>query len=94
MKFTQFVRPHGRQEQITIDRPEDVERLAGEMANAGIRFEAEVLRDGTVSFEICREDADGENETLAMCLVSNGPRVPSAVDALVREAHQAWKEAA
>jgi 4-hydroxyphenylpyruvate dioxygenase-like putative hemolysin len=93
MKFTQFMRPDGRKLEIAIDLSPELEAMGAEMSASKVRFEAEVLRTGEVSLEICREDSEGENETLAMSIAPNGPGVLKAIEALVREAHQAWKEA-
>lgn len=78
--FTQFLRPNGRQIEVTIERPEVIEAKARAIIAAGYRFEVEELMDGTASFTI----SDGEDD-VAMELVKNGPGVPATVDKLVTE---------
>jgi len=95
IKMTQYLMPNGHQTPVEIARPPEIEQLANELIAAGYRFEAELLMTGVVSFEVVGpEDEEGDPTSLAMGLVPNGPGVPEAVDALVREAHQAWKEMA
>lgn len=83
--FTQFLRPDGRQQSVTIDRPTEVVEAAQQLIARGCRFEIELLRTGEVSMECCRT-VDGETQTLAMEIVANGPPVCDAVDRLVRDA--------
>jgi len=88
--MTQFLRPDGRRTDTSINRPPEIERLAAELLQAGYAFEAEVLMNGVVSFEVVGpEDEDGDPVVLACELVQNGPRIPEAVDKLVRDAHAA-----
>lgn len=78
--FTQFLRPDGRQREVSIQRPADVADKAYKLISAGCRFEIEELTTGQVSMTVERDDPDGEAEVLAMEIVPNGPRVPGAVD--------------
>lgn len=87
IEFTQFLRPHGERKTVTIERGTEVEGKAKALKAAGYSFEAEVLPDGLVHFEIV--SANGE-VILASELVPNGPEVPPAVDRLVREAHEVY----
>ena len=87
--FTQYLRPDGRRKAESIERPPEVEAAAHAIIAAGFRFEAEVLRTGFVSFEVLKEDEHGDADTLAMTTVANGPKVPEAVDRLVRNAMEA-----
>ena len=83
--FTQFLRPDGRKQSVTIERPPEIAEAAQALIARGCRFEIEVLRTGEVSMECCRE-VDGEARALAQEIVENGPPVLDAVDRLVREA--------
>lgn len=82
--FTQYLMPHGRRQEVDIDRPEDVEAKARAVMDAGYFFELELLSDWqTVSLTV----ADRTNgEDLEIELVRNGPAVPDAVDRLVATA--------
>lgn len=84
--FTQYLRPHGRKTQITIDRPEDIEIMARAFIESGGWFEAEELTTGHVSLTAVRNDKEGEPNDIAIELVMNGPGVPSAGDRLIRKA--------
>lgn len=91
--FTQFMRPNGRRETVTVERPAEIETIARALIARGVAFEAEVLMTGQVSFEACLPDADdGDPLSLSMQIVSNGPAVLDAVDLLVREADDALRE--
>jgi hypothetical protein len=84
IEFVQFMRPDGRQVTNTIERPPEIEAKAGAIVGRGLRFEAEVLLDGTVSFTV----SDGE-EDIDIELAQNGPEVPLAVDRLIERVHKA-----
>jgi hypothetical protein len=77
--FTQYLRPNGRQVEVSIDRPEDVSKLAERIIAAGYRFEVEELTTGHASFTIAGPEGD---EDIELCM--NGPKVPGAVDTLVK----------
>lgn len=77
--FTQYKRPHGRVEHISIARSTEVEELAERFMKAGGCYEAEVLTTGDVSITAVYRDTDVEIE-----ICENGPKVPEAVDAVVR----------
>jgi hypothetical protein len=85
MKFTQFLRPDGRKQEVFIDRSPEIEAMALECVQAGVRFEAEVLTTGEVSLTAQDDELD---EPLAHEIVPNGPGVPEAVDRLVRATHK------
>jgi len=91
MQFTQFLRPNGRQEIVTIDRSEDIEMKADILKDAGYRFEIEVLTNGMISMTACCDK--GEPEDIAIKLCENGPKVPIAVDDLVLDAFRFAKDA-
>lgn len=84
--FTQYMRPDGRKQDTTIERPEVVEALARKIVEAGGRFEIEVLRTGAISLEVVADDPDDDLRSVAHELCSNGPEVLVAVDKLVEEA--------
>lgn len=88
IQFTQYLRPNGTPKPVTINRPEDIEKLAADLIGNGCRFEIEELLTGEVSMTCERSDGD-DTETLAIQVVPNGPQVPEAVDKMVREA---WEE--
>lgn len=88
MKFTQFLFPDGRPMPIVIDMPADVEAMATELNTAGWSFEIEKHPDRTVIHMDCCQD----DRQLANALVENGPEVPSAVEALVRRAHERFQQ--
>jgi len=80
INFTQYLRPDGRREIVSIDRPTEIVELAGVIAAAGFRFECEVLTTGDCSFTI---SDDYQDYDIRLC--PNGPRVPDTVDELIRE---------
>lgn len=84
--FTQFLMPFGEKRPQWIDRPADIEEKAKAVIAAGGRFEMEMLRTGEASFEVVRE-VDGETESIAAEVCSNGPDVIATVDKLVSDAH-------
>ena len=77
--FTQYLRPSGTPHPVTIDRPPEIAGLAAILREAGCAFEIEVLRDGTISMSIERDEF-GETDVLAHSLCPNGPEVLEAVD--------------
>lgn len=89
IRFTQFLRPDGRQVETTIDRPPEIEAMASAVVAQGVRLEIEVLRTGEVSLEAVDLELE---DSLACELCDNGPEVPEAVDRLVREAHRRLQE--
>lgn len=81
--FTQYLRPDGRRQPVSIDAAPEVEALAARLVEAGYVFEVEVLRTGQVSMDCSRP---GDDMPVAMEVVENGPNVPNAVARLVHEA--------
>lgn len=86
--FTQFIRPSGRPQPVTVDRPAEIEAMAQELIEAGYRFEIEVLTTGHINMDCVRPGAD---EPLAGELSRNGPEVLEAVDRMVTAAHTTWR---
>jgi len=81
--FTQYLLPDGRTTEVTINRPEAVEKQARVVSEHGWRFECELLTTGDVSLTVF-DPTKGED--VAIELVPNGPLVPPAVDRLVGQA--------
>lgn len=79
--FTQYLRPDGRRQPVSILMPHDVADKADQLRARHLVLECEVLRTGEVSLTI----ADQEKERdVDIRVVPNGPGVPEAVMDLVR----------
>lgn len=88
IEFTQYLKPDGRRSRIEIPRPEEIEAMAEDLLESGFVFEAEVLNDDrTISLTV---SDPFKEEDVAIVVVENGPKVPAAVDELVRDAHRKW----
>lgn len=83
--FTQYVLPHGRTREETIERPAEIEALARKFIESGGRYECEILTTGEVSFTavFCGDGGDEQDVEIEIC--ANGPAVQEAVDTLVRK---------
>src|SRR5574337_234762 len=77
--FTQYLRPNGETRDESIERSPEIEKLAFEAYEKGVRYEAEILRTGEVSLT-----AMFNGDEVAHELVPNGPAVVDAVDRLVK----------
>ncbi len=77
--FTQYLRPNGETRNESIERSVEIEKIALEAYEKGVRYEAEVLRTGEVSLT-----AMFEGDAVAHEVVPNGPGVLDAVDRLVK----------
>lgn len=77
--FTQYLRPNGRTEEISIGRSTEIEDMAARFIKAGGAYEVELLSTGEVSLTAVMDNTDVEIE-----LVPNGEGVALAVDKLVR----------
>jgi len=77
--FTQYLRPHGEQRAVNIERPPEIEGMARLFIASGGRFEVEELTTGEASLTAVKFGRD-----VAIEVVPNGPDVPAAVDRLVR----------
>jgi hypothetical protein len=85
--FTQYLRPDGTPKDVEVDRPEEIEALAGQLIEMGCWFDIEVLNNGVVSMTCEIDDGDqSEPIILAHQLVLNGPSVLDSVDDLIRTA--------
>jgi len=76
--FTQYLRPNGRKQPVSIDRPGPVVARADHIVSHGFRFECEELHNGMVSLTISDDYGD-----YAFELCPNGPGVPESVDKLI-----------
>jgi hypothetical protein len=84
--FTQFLLPHGKQKDVTIDLDEETEKLAKEILASGrYRFEIEVLRTGIVSATV--SDLVEEQDVEYAKFVPNGPAVPGAIKDMIHSFH-------
>lgn len=80
--FKQYLRPDGRQVEVSIDMPDEVAEKAAHLYLAGYELECEILRSGICSFTI----SDGE-EDLLIELCPNGQAVVKAVYQLVTDGY-------
>jgi hypothetical protein len=83
--FTQYLRPHGRKAEVSVERPAEITTLAQQFIAMGGWFECEELSTGHASLTACML-VDDEPGDIEIQIVPNGPEVPSAVDRLVRAA--------
>ncbi len=83
IEFTQFRMPDGTPDTVWIERPEAMVAKAKEIAEAGYRFECEMLGDyATISLTIADDKGDHAIE-----VVPNGPEVPEAIDRMIDGFH-------
>lgn len=78
--FIQYLRPNGRKEAVSIDRPDDICAKADSIKRQGFRFECETLTTDDVSLTISDDDGD-----YSVKVVPNGSGIPVAVDELILE---------
>jgi len=78
--FIRYLRPNGRREAMTVQRPDNIAKAADAIREHGFRFECEVLTTGDVALSISDDDAD---YLLKVC--ANGPDVLVTVDLLISE---------
>lgn len=76
--FTQYLRPNGQKQVITIGVTKDIAEKAARIAEAGYHLEAEILTTDQVSLTIA-----GKNTDVGIMIVANGPEVPPAVAELI-----------
>lgn len=79
--FTQFVAPHGKRRDTSIEVAPDVHEKAMRLIADGLRFECEVLSTGHVSMTI----TDPEDGDLDIRVRPNGPGIREAVEDMVRK---------
>lgn len=78
VRVTQFLRPHGRRQEVETDLPARCKEDYEEMLARGCRFEAEVLVGGSVHMTISSADED-----LDGCLTPNGPAIQEGMVAML-----------
>jgi hypothetical protein len=81
--FTQYLRPHGKTREMTIQRPDDIAATAQWVIDHGGAFTAEELSNSVISMA-----CEFEDEDIAMELCNNGPEVLGAVDKLVEQSRK------
>lgn len=88
--FTQYLCPHGRKTEVSIEVDQATGDMAKELINAGARFEVEELRTGLVSLECINTNVDEDDYMFCLSsqLVPNGPGMKGAVAELVKDAHR------
>lgn len=85
--FTQYKMPHGMPVQVSIDRPDLIERKARQLGEYGCVFEIEMLTTGQISMTV-----EAGDKVLAHEICDNGPDVPLCVDKMVRAAHDVLEQ--
>jgi len=86
--FTQYLLPSGRVRSVEIIRPKPIEEMAQALLKHGCKFEIEMLQTGEISMEVMYGEQPVAGEICA-----NGPAVPLAVDAMVRNALSSFTKA-
>lgn len=85
--FTQFMFPNGERKPMPFEGADaDTELLAEELRAAGWRFEIE-CHPGT---QMVHADCCNEEGQLALILERNGPAVPPAIEAMIKQAWARW----
>jgi hypothetical protein len=79
--FTQYLLPNGRPVSNSIDMPEDVEKKAAALIQAGYHFDIEVLTTGLVSMT-----CEDEEDVISIAICENGPPVVDSVRKIVEDA--------
>jgi len=85
--FTQYLLPHGRKVEVSIERPKDIYDKAMDIIKTGHRFEIEVLTTGYVHMTITNDDDDQDGE-----VIDNGSEVPIAVDRMIIRFYERLKK--
>lgn len=80
--FTQYLRPDGRRQQVSVERSPEIEAIAQEIRAKGYVFTCEVLLTGQVSLAV--ESPHEDEGDIDIEIVQNGPGVGEAVDKLVK----------
>jgi len=87
--FTQYIRPNGQTQHVTIDMPQEIEKMAHELLDHGFHFDIEELQTGMISMTC--EHAFLEEMEAAIEVCPNGPEVVTSVENLVRQAYKVFK---
>jgi hypothetical protein len=82
--FTQHLRPDGRERPLTVDAPTELEAEVKTLLEAGVTFNAEVLRT-EYAYNIALYAEKGA-DLLAMELCPNEPSVHEALKRLITQA--------
>jgi hypothetical protein len=82
IKFTQYLRPNGRQRPVEIDMPKEVEEKAQTLISDGYHFDIEQLATGMISMTCEKGD-----EIVSMEVCPNGPEVVDGVQKIIERAH-------
>ena len=85
--FHQYLLPHGRQQTVEIERPEEIEEIAERFIASGGRYECEILTTGEVSITAVKK-IRGEEGDVAIAICPNGHEVSAKVDEVVRMSKQ------
>ncbi len=87
--FIQYLRPHGRKKNISIEVDQVTGEMAKELINAGARFEIEELSTGLVSLECINAEVDEDDSMfyLAGKLAPN-TGMKKAVAELIKQAYE------
>jgi hypothetical protein len=83
--FTQYLRPNGRQREVSISRPADIEAKAQRIIDAGFRFEIEELGVPEPLPNVSMTITHPQRGDVAIELCRNGHAVPKTVDKLITE---------
>jgi len=81
--FTQYLLPDGQKQEVTVERPPEIEALAKRFVDAGGRYEAEILTTGQVSLTAVYS-VDGEPQDVIIKIGANGHGLLDMTDDLIR----------
>ena len=79
--FTQYLMPDGRQKEVTIDMPANVEQAARALIEKGCHFDIEMLSTGLISMTCEKGD-----DLISMEVCPNDERVVAGVEKIVKVA--------
>ena len=85
IEMTQFIAPNGERKTFLVERPEDIEAKAGEIIDAGYKFECEVLTTGQVSLTIA-DPSEGEDVDIEVTV--NDSSVNESLDRMINRFHK------
>ena len=84
VKFTQYLRPHGRPKEVYIDLPKEFEDMADKLISQGYHFDIEVLTTGQIHMSCENDSLDSPVIVNAIC--DNGPKVVTCVERIISSA--------
>ncbi len=79
--FTQYLMPNGKQKEVSIEMPSDIEATAHDLLGKGCRFDIEMLSTGLVSMTCEKGD-----EVLAIEICENNEKILTGVETIVKQA--------